>query len=202
MVNAQGKIQSNEESNSLSPDLSKWEGVHRHHTRSLAERIRRHIAYARAGRLFALSCAIRKYGEEAFTSEILAAGTWEEMQDAEIAAIAAHNAMGAGGYNMTGGGEGSLNVSLPESTKLKISAALTAREFSESHRARLSEVQRGKTISAETREKMRIAAKNRARVPMSDEQREKRRMALKGRKRSPELMARIWETRRRNAAKE
>jgi group I intron endonuclease len=167
---------------------------------SLERRVRRHVSYARSGKHYALSCAIRKYGEDSFTAKVVASGTWDELKRIEIGLIATHNALGSGGYNMTGGGDGSLGVSLNKATKLKISSSLTGRQLSSEHRARLSEVQRGKTIPAKTRERMSSSAMARSRQPMSDEQREKRSKALLGRARPPELMARIWEKRRSNAA--
>jgi group I intron endonuclease len=169
---------------------------------SLARRVQRHINYARVGKNYALSCAIRKHGEDSFVAEVVGSGTWEELKKIEIDLIANHSALGAGGYNMTGGGDGSLGVSLQEATKLKISSSLTGRKLSAEHRARLSRVQQGKVIPEKTREKMNTSAKLRARQPMPDEQREKRSKALKGRKRSPELMAYIWEKRRANASRQ
>lgn len=149
---------------------------------SLAQRVRRHIANARAGKPFALSAAIRKHGEGSFSVEVLGAGSWEELKDIEIAEIARCNALGCGGYNMTGGGEGTLCVTQKPETKAKISASLAGRECSEDHKRRVGLAQRGKTISEATKQKMRAAAQARvARAPMSQEQKDKISAALKGR---------------------
>ncbi len=156
---------------------------------TLNQRVRRHILYARQGRMFALSCAIRKHGEHSFVPEILDIAEASELKRLEIEAISEHRRRGIVLYNMTDGGDGSLGVSLSQEVKEKISASLSGRKCSELHRIRVSEAQKGKTISPEAREKMRAAAQARCAVPMSDEQRQKRREALTGRKQSPELIA-------------
>lgn len=166
---------------------------------TLAQRIRRHVSYARSGKPYALSAAIRKHGEESFTAEVVGRGTWEELKQMEIELIAQHDSLRGGGYNMTGGGDGSLGVAVADSTKKKISVALSGRELSATHRRRVGESQKGKTIPEETRQKMRAAAAARCSTPMSPEQREKIAAALRGRRRPPELMAKIWESRRANA---
>lgn len=165
---------------------------------TLAQRVRRHVAYARAGRQYALSAAIRKYGEDSFSSEIVASGSWEELKRIEVQLIAKYDSLRHGGYNMTGGGEGSLGVSVSESTKQKISKTLAGRQLSDVHRKRVGDAQRGKRISEQTKQKMREAAAKRCSTPMSDEQKEKISAALRGKKRSPEVMAKIWESRRAN----
>lgn len=151
----------------------------------LSRRIERHIAYARSGKHFALSSAIRKYGESSFTSDVVGRGTWEELQAIEISLIAKHNSCGAGGYNMTFGGEGSLGISPSEETRKRIGAAmskaLSGRTLTDEHKRRVGDAFRGKPLSLETRKKMSDAAKARvaARGPMSEEQKEKIRASLK-----------------------
>lgn len=168
---------------------------------SLSQRVRRHIAYARAGKHYALSSAIRKHGEDSFVAEEVAIGTWQELKLIEIKLISFYNSLGAGGYNMTGGGEGSLGVPRSDVTRQKISKALAGRSmtFSDAHRARLSEVQRGKSIPEETRQKMRASAKARCASPMSQEQKDKIAAALRGRKRPADEVARSWATRKASA---
>ena len=157
---------------------------------SLKRRVQRHIQYAREGRNYALSCAIRKYGETSFLAEIIGGGNWDELKLLEIAEIKRLRENGYALYNMTNGGDGSLGVSLKGETKRKISSSLRGRKCSDEHRRRVSEAQVGKTIPDEVREKMRKAAKARvARSPMSDEQRQKIREALAGRKQTPERIA-------------
>lgn len=163
---------------------------------SLEQRVRRHVAYARQGRHFAISCAIRKHGEDAFKREVIDFGTWTEMLAAEIEAIAEHRSRGISCYNMTDGGEGSLGVVPSAEKRKRISASLRGRSLSAEHRQRVGEIQRGKTIPSEVKEKMSAAAKGRV---ISVEQRQAASAKLVGKKRPPELMQRIWETRKRNA---
>lgn len=163
---------------------------------SLPARLRRHIANARAGKLFALSTAIRKYGEDSFVAEVIGAGSWDELKAIEVAEIARHNALGSGGYNMTGGGEGTLCVAQKPETRAKISASLAGRTCSQDHRRRVSMAQIGKVIPDATRQKMRAAAQARvARSPMSQEQREKISAALRGRTVPPDIVAKRNATR-------
>lgn len=156
---------------------------------TLDKRIRRHILYARQGRMFALSCAIRKYGEDSFASKVLNTAESSELKRLEIEAIREHRQLGIPLYNMTNGGDGSLGVRLSQEVKKKISASLSGRKCSSQHCIRVGEAQKGKIIPQEVREKMRAAAQARCAAPMSDEQRQKRREALAGRKQSPELIA-------------
>jgi group I intron endonuclease len=167
---------------------------------SVEQRIRRHIAYARSGKQYSLSCAIRKYGEKSFFYDVLNAGTWDEMKKAEIVSIAAHNSMGKFGYNMTAGGEGSLGLKKDAFVKAKISKALKGRKvnFTEEHRKKLSEVQKGKVIPDETRKKMQEAARRRCLEPMSELEKEKRRAALIGKKRTQEVKEKISNTQKMN----
>ena len=168
---------------------------------TLKRRVMRHIQYAREGRNYALSCAIRKYGETSFSSEIIGGGNWDELKSLEIAEIKRLRAIGHGLYNMTDGGDGSLGVSLRVETKLKISSSLRGRKCSDEHRRRVSEAQAGKTIPAEVREKMRQAAKSRvARSPMSEEQKQKIRASLLGKKQTPEHIAKRVAARRANGS--
>lgn len=156
---------------------------------SLERRVQRHISYARAGRQFALSCAIRRHGEDSFKAEVIGRGTRDELMRMEIDAIREHNALGCGGYNMTGGGDGSLGVSLDDVVKSRIATSLTGRKLSDAHRKRVSEVQKGKKISEETKERMRAAALKRV---------AERPNPLKGRKIPPEVIAKRVESRRKN----
>lgn len=167
---------------------------------TLSQRVRRHISYARSGKPYALSAAIRKYGEDSFSAEVVASGTWEELKQIEIRLISEYNSLRDGGYNMTGGGEGSRGIHMSEITKKKISAALTGRKLSEDHRRRVSESQRGKRLSEETKQRMRNAAAKRCAEPMPEDQRAKIADALRGRKRPEEVMARIWSSRRANVS--
>ena len=147
-------------------------------TESLSRRVLRHVNYARAGKPYALSAAIRKYGEDSFSSEVIGnADNREDLCMMEMLAIEAHITMCPHGYNMTGGGDGSRGVSPATNTRRKISQSLAGRKLSASHRAAIGIAQRGKTIPQTTREKMSKA--HQGRPPMSEEQRAIRSEAAK-----------------------
>jgi group I intron endonuclease len=166
---------------------------------SVEKRIKRHINYAKNGKKFALSCAIRKYGENSFSYEIVGEGTWEYLKKLEIQLIKENNSFGNNGYNMTSGEEGSLGVALKESTKNKISNSLSGRHLSNEHRKNIGIAQKSKSISNETKEKMRIAAIKRHRdSPISDEQKQKTRESLIGKKHSKERIEKRVLTRKIN----
>lgn len=147
-------------------------------TESLSRRVQRHVNYARAGKSYALSAAIRKYGEDSFSSEVIGnADNREDLCMMEMLAIEAHRTMCPHGYNMTGGGDGSRGVSPATNTRRKISQSLAGRKLSASHREAVGRAQRGKTIPQATREKMSKA--HQGRPPMSEEQRAIRSEAAK-----------------------
>jgi group I intron endonuclease len=76
-------------------------------TREFKDRWREHVVFAKSSDL-PLYRAIRKYGFEAFSSEILAdSEDNEELQKLEIHFIEYFNTFGDNGYNLTRGGEGS-----------------------------------------------------------------------------------------------
>lgn len=147
-------------------------------TETLPRRVQRHIAYARAHRPYALSAAIRKYGEKSFSAEqIASARSWVDLVDLERIAVQQFNSLCPNGYNMTGGGEGSFRVAPSEEKRKKISQSLSGRKLSEAHRRAVGLAQRGKTIPESTRKKMSEA--HRSRAPMSPEQRAIRSEAAK-----------------------
>jgi len=147
-------------------------------TESLSRRVQRHIAYARANRQYAVSAAIRKYGEKSFVAEhIASAKSWSDLLNIEKMAIEQYNTICPYGYNMTGGGEGSYKVQPSDEKRRKISESLSGRRLSDDHRRAVGLAQRGKTIPAETRAKMSEAHKKRP--PMSQEQRAIRSEAAK-----------------------
>ena len=170
---------------------------------SLAMRIRRHIQYARQGRMLALSCAIRAHGESSFIAEVIGQGDWDSLKQMEIAAILEHRQAGFVLYNMTNGGDGSLGLPRTAETKAKISAALKGRVmyFSDEHKKRISEAQKGKVIPEDVKQKMREAAKRRCSLaPMSPEQRKKISDSLLGKKHSADRVAARVATRKQNGS--
>lgn len=139
-------------------------------TETLQRRVQRHIHYARSNKPYALSRAIRKYGEKSFLYEVIdACDDWAGLLKLEIEAIKKYDCMAPSGYNMTAGGEGSKGVVVTVEKREKISKSLSGRRLTEAHRKAIGDAQKGKTIPLETRKKMSEAHKKRP--PMSEEQR-------------------------------
>ncbi|MXZ79838.1 MAG: hypothetical protein F4Z15_00355, partial [Gammaproteobacteria bacterium] len=140
--------------------------------------------------------AVKKYGKEAFTYEILEANVFDEfLPELEVAYIAKFNTVAPHGYNLTYGGDHAIPSAascskMSEARKgrrfskehrRKISEAHKGKKrkpFSVEHRHKLSEANKGKTRSVETRRKMSEAQKGRK---ISVEHRRKMSEALKGR---------------------
>ena len=102
---------------------------------------------------------IEKYGQDAFTYEILHDGIIPEFLDTlEKEVIAKFNTLTPHGYNLTEGGGGG---SRSEETRRKMSEAKKGKPspnkgkpHSEEHRRKISEAMKGKTLSEETRRKI------------------------------------------------
>ncbi len=97
--------------------------------------------------------AIRKYGEEDFTHEIIVrCSDIEIAKKAEISCIDYYDTYN-NGYNMTKGGEGFSGKHSDES-KRKMSKAKKGIPLSDEHKRKLSESQIGKIVSDESKKKM------------------------------------------------
>ncbi len=134
--------------------------------------------------------AIRKYGVENFTFEVVELCTREELNALEIHCIAVIGSMFPCGYNLSTGGQKTTFLYKPsektlqkrsmaltgqkrtEETKVKMSAAQLASQSPEKSR-KLSEALRGKVVSAEQRLKISNSLKGNVPpnkgIPMSDE---------------------------------
>lgn len=141
-----------------------------------------HRSAARRGSRLPLHQAIARYGEEAFSFEVVAtAADWKELCSLERALIAQHNSLchGGHGYNLTLGGEGVLGLvrtaEFAEMVRARnkgyrhtaearalISAALSQRICKPETRSKYSTIHKGKIVSEETRRKQSISAKRRA----------------------------------------
>lgn len=87
--------------------------------------------------------AIRKYGAENFTIEILAeCETQEEMDERERFFVEKLDCKRPKGYNCTDGGEGIRGFHHTEETKAQISATMTGSKQTDEHRANSSAAQR------------------------------------------------------------
>ena len=126
------------------------------------DRIQKHLS-GKGNRIIA--SAVKKYGRDAFTYEVLEANVFDELlPDLEVAYIAKLNTIVPHGYNRTHGGDGSGSPS--EQTRQRISASL-----------------KGRPLPAETRRKIGLAFKGKKRKPRPAKTRRKLSEALKGRKR-------------------
>ncbi len=133
---------------------------------------------------------IEKYGQDAFTYEILHDGILPEFLNMlEKEEIARFNTVSPHGYNQTSGGEGG---SLSEETRRKISEAHKGKKFSEEHRQNISEAAKGRPApnkgiphSEEAKRKMSEVKKGRPAlnkgVPHTKEAKRKISEAAKGR---------------------
>lgn len=149
---------------------------------SVWKRWLQHLRGARGGDLRHLYCAIRKYGVENFTVEIIdRASCLEELNKKEIHWIAAYCATNPKfGYNNSSGGDNAIPT---EETRKKqsISHRRWHREigFSEESRRKISESLRGRTVLEATRRLISSSTKGRV---VSEETRNKLSNSLKGRK--------------------
>lgn len=108
---------------------------------SIQERKQRHLYSTQRGSKLAFHCALRKYGFDNFTWEILeTADTPEELPVLEAQYIKKYRTF-TEGYNMTSGGE---HYELSEISRQKISKKLTGRHKTEEHRRNLSEALKGR----------------------------------------------------------
>lgn len=147
-------------------------------TTDLQRRKRRHKLDATDGYPYAFYRAIRKYGWESFTWELLeTCDTRDFANEREILWIKRFNSQVPNGYNSTQGGDtGRHGQTVSEETRRKLSEAGKGRVFTEEHRRnlsiaqkakapaseetrrRISEANKGKVISEETRRKMVVSA--------------------------------------------
>ena len=136
-------------------------------------RIQRHLS-GHGNRVIA--DAVKDYGKDTFTYEVLEANVFDEfLYDLEVAYIAKFNTVNPHGYNLTRGGGGAGSPS--EETRRKISQSLTGKTLSAEHRRKISEGGKGKKRSAETRRKISEA---RMGIIHSEETRRKLSEAKKG----------------------
>ena len=167
-------------------------------------RIKEHLA-GRGNRY--LANAVKKYGKDAFTYDILEANVFDEfLPDLEVAYIANFNTVAPHGYNLTSGGYHAIPSEL---TRRKISEAVKGKkngffgkEHSEETKHKISEA--NKNPSEETRQKMSEAKKGKykgEKHPLfgkkhSKEARQKMSEASKGKKLSLETRRKWSETRK------
>jgi len=161
-------------------------------SRGLSYRKSNHYAKARAKFSNGGSCpkfhaAIRKYGEDAFSWEILEThASVDEMIAAEIRLIAELNPE----YNLASGGEGARGTKHTEETKRLLSEKKKGKPLSDERRKKIKETAQRVNTTPEYRAKMSFVKKGQSKSP---EWRAKISAAHKGKKkpRTPEHQAKI-----------
>jgi group I intron endonuclease len=122
----------------------------------LSSRWSKHKQDARAGKGWVLAAAMRKYGADAFTHEVL--DTCEDKDALNLAEIRYIETLKPH-YNSCAGGGGL--GSPTQEVRQKISIAMKGRITSEATRARMSAAQKGHFVSPETTAKIQVALKPR-----------------------------------------
>lgn len=132
----------------------------------LNKRLKSHFSHLRRGvhHNEHLQKSFNKYGEDNFLIEILAECSKSELDNLEKQFIAAYKSTNHKyGFNMMDGGQGDERHFTPY-VKLKMGDKLKGRKFSEEHKRKLSEINKGKVISKESIEKCKATiARNQSR---------------------------------------
>lgn len=167
-----------------SPSGKQYVGVT---TWSAAERYAEHCRIARGGRGYAVHRAIAKYGADSMKVETLAVSDDQQaLLKMEIQAIKEYGTLHPNGYNLTAGGEGILG--LADDARMRRAAAAKGRVISAEQREknRLAAVQQMQRPGM--RERLSAAAKART---VSPEQKQKVSATCKATHNTPEMRARI-----------
>ena len=172
-------------------------------SRDIDARWRQHI---NAKDNYAIHNAIKKYGKENFSFEVLLECPADMLDVWERDMIALYNCMSPHGYNLTEGGEGQhlseehkrkISESnkghiVSEETRHKISESRKGRRASEETLLKMSEVNKGKHLSEEHKRKISNTLKGVKRKPCSEEHKRKLSESIKGRHWKIENGKRIW----------
>lgn len=185
-------------------------------TKGIDERFKTHMWMAAWRPAGYLHHALRKYGADAFSLDLIASHeNAEDMLSCEIAMIAKFGTLAPHGYNMTSGGEGGFmpceeirrKISeagrrriASDETRAKMSMTMSGRQLSDSHKESLSKGRIGMKFSdshvaALSKAKKGRVSPNKGRK-MSDEQKEKLRQAALLQWSCPDAIKRISEIRK------
>lgn len=110
-------------------------------SKGLSARWKEHLYNAEHGCPFKLHNALRKYGKENFSIELIDfCNSWEELEEKEKYYISEYKSLqDEFGYNMTEGGDGTIGRYVTMETRDKIRQKALGREVSEETREKLSE---------------------------------------------------------------
>ncbi len=107
-------------------------------SQTVIRRWKRHCLDARKGNGFYFHSAIEKYGADQFRIELIAtARSLRDAAELERASIAKHNSFGAGGYNLTKGGEGA--TGRKKTAKQRARSSQVAKDLWRNERPRMIE---------------------------------------------------------------
>lgn len=120
-------------------------------SKGLSARWKEHLYNAEHGCPFKLHNAIRKYGKENFSIELIDfCNSWEELEEKEKYYISEYKSLqDEFGYNMTEGGDGTIGRYVTMETRDKIRQKAIGREVSEETRMKLSEAGKVRTENRE-----------------------------------------------------
>ena len=145
---------------------------------------------------YAIHNAIKKYGEENFSFEVLLECPADMLNVWERDMIALYDCISPNGYNLTEGGEG---YQCSGETRLKMSEAKKGIHLSEETRLKMSEAKKGRIsnrkgvpCSEETKIKISESMKGKKHQPLSTEHKRKISESHKGRHWKIENGKRIW----------
>jgi len=131
-------------------------------TKSMSRRVKEHVKTAKLGGHLLVHKALRKFEFSFKAEEIFQSDIEQELLDEEVVAIAKHNTLAPGGYNLTTGGEKCYTLSDESKAKISNSMLGTKRRIGKRHSQEAKELMRkakvGKALSSEQKLNMSMAA--------------------------------------------
>ncbi len=160
---------------------------------------RRWVRHCRRSGSTVISNAIKKYGKENFTFEIIFEGEEKLVKFLEQAFILRLETKTPTGYNLTDGGEGTLGWNPSEKTRKRIGLAQKGKHLSAQHIQIISEVQRKRFQDPAERKKISIRFKGvpksvTTRKRMSEARRKQTQPTVEARKRMGEAQKKRFQT--------
>jgi group I intron endonuclease len=121
-----------------------------------------HLNSARKGSPNLIHRALRKYGDDAFSLQIVERDvpTKERLAELEAIWIVLMNSKVPNGYNMSDGGEGNAGFKFSAASRAKVSRAGLGRKHSAETKRKISQAHKGKIVSMATRQKLSRAMKS------------------------------------------
>lgn len=143
-------------------------------SKTLARRWANHIAEAVSSGRRALCRAIRKYGKEKFSVVVIASATSaSDLLELEKILIMQYGTKAPNGYNMTGGGDGTIGLTHSIEARKKIGLASKGRICSQSRKEKIGAAHKGKRLTEDHRTKLSLA-KIGKKMPVRSEEHKRR----------------------------